>query len=1017
MGQFHILPDHEITNFNKPPSFDKKERMSTLSLDTRTKNILKGLKRSPENKVGFMLQLGYFKATSKFFAIKEFRNVDIYYVAELLEVKVTAKSLKENYRDRTRINHSNKILYLLGYEPWTHYEDLISEHVVELVAKQSNPKQIMLSTIDLLRDKKISTPSYDYFCKVISNHYRNFEQKLISKLESIISDSNKKALDDLLYEGDYDQRKLLTDLKTICQSTAKKKIKESLHRYLILKRIYLEIETLIKKLDLSPEAIRYYACWVLKAQTRTQILDIEDKNKQHLYLIAFIVFQYRNYQDTLLDIVLKCIKSYNTSVEKVFDAKKLEHIKEKDGLGVEVLEGYKSKTEMINSARNIIYNEEGNSTKKLELLKSIIPKDVSQCDQDSDQSAEELDKQLSDQMVKDMLYDVMIAKSDSLHGKIADIIKHLGFSINDDTLLEAINYYQSSNKVTKNAPAKHLSPEEYKSIYTKEVFNTKLYKSFLFMHIYESVRNGTTSLIHSYKYLPIENYMMAEDQWQKNRTKVLQRLGLDKFEDIDKILKDLESKLDNNYYDVNKRVLSRDKKFVRYGKDNDYIMNTPAIEKPDYEGLAKLFSHFDNIPILNIIRDMNQYTNFSSYFRHYKVKDNKVRPTNEIFYAGLFALASNMGAYQLANTSLGVNYDKLSNAITWYFTLNNLYDINEAIIGFMKKMDVTNLFKKEQHLLHSSSDGQKRCVTAESLNANFSYKYFGQGKGSNIYAFLDERGMFFYSTVFTSSDRDAPYVIDGLTHSDTVKPDIHSTDTHGYSEAIFAISHLLDIKFAPRIKNIKDQVLSSFTSISSDLKSKGYQILPSRKIRVNLIKDNWELILRLITSIKTKEFKASTILKRLNSYDIQHTLQDAIKEFGRIIKSIFILEYIDKVELRQDIEKQLNKGELANKFGNAIAFANNQEITQIHREDQDIASMCKLIVQNLIILWNYIELTKVIMRLDTSEEKEELIKNIKELSIISWQHINMFGLYDFNSLKPQNDPEFAIDEILSYKAI
>lgn len=55
---------------------------------------------------------------------------------------------------------------------------------------------------------------------------------------------------------------------------------------------------------------------------------------------------------------------------------------------------------------------------------------------------------------------------------------------------------------------------------------------------------------------------------------------------------------------------------------------------------------------------------------------------------------------------------------------------------------------------------------------------------------------------------------------------------------MLAISHLLDIKFAPRIKNIKDQVLSSFTGINSNLKSKGYQILPSCKIRVNFIKNN-----------------------------------------------------------------------------------------------------------------------------------------------------------------------------------
>ena len=152
------------------------------------------------------------------------------------------------------------------------------------------------------------------------------------------------------------------------------------------------------------------------------------------------------------------------------------------------------------------------------------------------------------------------------------------------------------------------------------------------------------------------------------------------------------------------------------------------------------------------------------------------------------------------------------------------------------------------------------------------------------------------------------------------------------------------------------------------------------------------------------------------TYTKQHALQEAIKEFGKIIKSIFILNYIDDVVLRQDIEKQLNKGELANRFSGVVSFANNQEITQVHRDDQEIAAMCKLIVQNLIILWNYIELTKLIMRADTEQKKEELMKNIKELSIISWQHINMFGLYDFNSLKAENDPEFDIEEILSFQA-
>jgi len=42
-----------------------------------------------------------------------------------------------------------------------------------------------------------------------------------------------------------------------------------------------------------------------------------------------------------------------------------------------------------------------------------------------------------------------------------------------------------------------------------------------------------------------------------------------------------------------------------------------------------------------------------------------------------------------------------------------------------------------------------------------------------------------------AAERESAYVIDGLMGNDVVKSDIHSTDTHGFSEAIFAVTHLL----------------------------------------------------------------------------------------------------------------------------------------------------------------------------------------------------------------------------------
>jgi TnpA family transposase len=64
---------------------------------------------------------------------------------------------------------------------------------------------------------------------------------------------------------------------------------------------------------------------------------------------------------------------------------------------------------------------------------------------------------------------------------------------------------------------------------------------------------------------------------------------------------------------------------------------------------------------------------------------------------------------------------------------------------------------------------------------------------------------------------------------------------------------------------------------------------------------------RMVT-IKLKNVTASQLSKHLRSYARNNPLYKAIKEFGRIIKSMFILlTYYDDVKLRQRIEKQLNR--------------------------------------------------------------------------------------------------------------
>jgi len=288
-------------------------------------------------------------------------------------------------------------------------------------------------------------------------------------------------------------------------------------------------------------------------------------------------------------------------------------------------------------------------------------------------------------------------------------------------------------------------------------------------------------------------------------------------------------------------------------------------------------------------------------------------------------------------------------------------------------------------------------------------------KGSSAYRFIDERHFLFDSIVFSSSEKEAPYVIDGLMYNDVIKSNIHSTDSDGYTNAIFGVCYLLGFIFAPRIKGLSKKTLYSFKK-RSIYEAMSYPILPDKYINISLIEDNWDDILRFVATIKLKETSASQLFKRLNSYSKQHVLYQALKEFGKIIKTIFILRYINDVDFRQAIQKQLNKIENSHKFANAVSFGGNDFLYGT-KEEQEISEGCRRLIENSIICWNYLYLSQNISNAKNDEQVQHILKAIKNGSIATWKHINLSGEYDFSDERLHDSVGFKISKILALKLV
>lgn len=480
---------------------------------------------------------------------------------------------------------------------------------------------------------------------------------------------------------------------------------------------------------------------------------------------------------------------------------------------------------------------------------------------------------------------------------------------------------------------------------------------------------------------------------------LISQANLSNFQDPQEILISLKDALLKRYYDMNHPIRLSQNSHLRIQKDLIFSIRTPALEEQSSERLRPYFPDKHIISLPEILATIQKQTNFLESFSHWQNQYYKKSALNQkTLYAGIIGLGCSIGISKMSRISSQIGENSLYNTVNWYFSLENIRSANDQIVSFMDKLELPNLYRRVDEQLHTASDGQKFEIRGESLNANYSFKYFGKNQGISVNSFIDERHFLWHSLVFSASERESAYVIDGLIHNETIKSDIHSTDTHGYSEAIFATTHLLGISYAPRIKNLKKQRLYGFKDWDKETIN-SWRIKLSQSVSEAFIIEQWDEILRFIVTIKLKEATASDIFRRLNSYSKQHKLYQALKRFGQIIKTDFILRYLDDVDLRQAIEKQLNKVELANGLTRAVAVGNPREFVQTEKEQQEIAEACNRLIKNSIICWNYLYLTKKLIQFKDLEQKETLKKAIQTHSVLCWEHINLLGEYDFSDEK------------------
>uniref|UniRef100_UPI001F02CEC4 Tn3 family transposase n=1 Tax=Xenorhabdus sp. Sc-CR9 TaxID=2584468 RepID=UPI001F02CEC4 len=598
--------------------------------------------------------------------------------------------------------------------------------------------------------------------------------------------------------------------------------------------------------------------------------------------------------------------------------------------------------------------------------------------------------------------DILLARYPSLR-KYFPAFLHLPFQAKPGTelLLKAIQVIRQLDtgelkKLPQDVPTYFIPRELRRSLKGKEgKIQRNAWELGVAIAIKDALRSGDLFIPKSKQHLSFWDLMLNQHHWQDTRNSAYYDLQIP-FKD--QIKSHLLLRFDES-------VEAAEQHFERdsFAEIKEGKLKLKRYDKADIpQEVKKLQKVIDasmpSIRIEQLLIEVDRETNFTRHF--IPVQQHQSRPPK--FYNTLISVlisqATNLGVVAMSASVDDITVDMLRHVLQYYVHEEALTAASAEIVNQHHQLPFSEIHGTGQT---SSSDAQRFRIRADSLLAAYYPRYYGYyEKAIGIYTHVSDQYSVYSTKTISCNPREALYVLDGLLENNTIlKPREHTTDTHGYTEIIFALCYLLGYYFMPRIRDLKDQQLYR---VERHVNYGVFTPLLNKTADLSIIEEQWDEMINVAQSLKKRTAPAHVIVERLTNSFPSDRLSKAFTNLGRIIKTEYILRYITDENLRRTVQRQLNKGEYRHNLPRWIFFANQGEFTTgDYVEIMNKASALSL-VSNAILYWNTTRISHII---DELRRQGETLDNeiLAHISLLPYKHVLPNGTYFVESLAEQDE--------------
>ncbi|MFZ3193681.1 MAG: Tn3 family transposase [Moraxellaceae bacterium] len=876
-------------------------------------------------------------------------------------------------REETRREHLLELRAYLCVEPFglAHYKQAV--HATTELAMQSDQGVVLAANLlDALRHQRIIIPTLDVIERVCAEAITRANRRIYAALSEQLSDTHRHRLDDLLKRRDNSKTTWLAWLRQSPVKPNSRHMLEHIERLKAWQALDLpaDIELLIHQnrlLKIAREGGQ---------MTPADLVKFEPQ-RRYATLVALAIEGMATVTDEIIDL-------HDRILGKLFNVAKTKHQQQFQASGKAI----NAKVRLYGRIGQALIDAKQSGCDPFAAIEAVISWHAFA------ESVTEAQK-LAQPEDFDFLHRIGESYAtlrryapeflDALRLRAAPAAKNLLEGID---VLRGMNT-DNARKVPANAPTSFIKPRWQRLVMTDAGIDRRYYELCVLSELKNALRSGDIWVQGSRQFKDFEDYLIPAERF--SNLKQSNELPLAVATHCDLYLHERLTLLETQLATVNRMALANDLPDAIITASGLKITPLDAAVPDTAQTLIdKTAMALPHIKITELLLEVDEWTGFTQHFSH--LKSGHLVKDKHLLMSTILADAINLGLTKMAESCPGTTYAKLSWLQAWHIR-------DETYATALAELVNTQL--NHPFAAHwgdgktSSSDGQNFRTGSKAESTGHINPKYGSSPGRTFYTHISDQYAPFHIKVINVGLRDSTYVLDGLLyHEADLRIEEHYTDTAGFTDHVFGLMHLLGFRFAPRIRDLGDTKL--FIPKSDITYDALKPMVSSDRLNIKAIRAHWEDILRLATSIKQGTVTASLMLRKLGSYPRQNGLAVALRELGRIERTLFILDWLQSVELRRRVNAGLNKGEARNALARAVFFNRLGEIRDRSFEQQRYRASGLTLVTAAIVLWNtvYLERATNALRENGHAVDETLLKY---LSPLGWEHINLTGDYLWRS--------------------